>query len=77
MECYHSVVLPSFSLDSYALPIYLDILSSFNQIMDKVRRNMLVFLNCDVLELEIEDNNEKPYCGYAFFCFLWLCLQVL
>ena len=39
MVYHRSVVLPFSSLGSYELPICLDILS-FNQLTDKVRRNM-------------------------------------
>ena len=44
MVCHCSVVISSLSLDSYALPICLDILP-FNQLTDKVRRNYIALVD--------------------------------
>ena len=32
--------------------------------------NIVIFLNCDLLELEIQDSYKKPYCDYVSFLLL-------
>ena len=38
---------------------------------------MIFFLNCDLLELQIQDSYKELYCDYVFFLFLRLCFRVL
>ena len=35
-----------------------------------MRVNIVIFLNCDLLELEIRDSSKKPYSDYVSFDFL-------
>ena len=39
--------------------------------------NIMVFLNWDLLDLEMRDSYEKPHSDYASFHFLRLCFRVL
>ena len=32
-----------------------------------MRVNIVIFLNCDQLQLEIRDSYKKPYCNYISF----------
>ena len=43
----------------------------------QVTREYCIFLNYDLLELEIQDNYKKPYYDYVSFRFLRLCFRIL
>ena len=46
------------------------------QLKKRIHVNIVLFLNCDLTELEIRDSYEKVFCDHVSFCVVTMFLSV-